>query len=108
MAATSLDRIDIQILAALQENARTSNTDIARTLDMAPSAILERIRKLEQRGVIAGYEVRVAPRAVGLGLTAFLFLRADEKGGAPATSKALTAIPEVLEVHSVAERTASW
>lgn len=99
--ADHLDEVDLHILDALQENARTSNSDIARELGMAPSAILERIRKLEQRGIIAGYQARIAPRAVGFSLTAFVFLQSDERGGEPKTAKALAAIPEVQEVHQV-------
>lgn len=102
MTTNELDRIDLHILAALQANARTSNADIARELDMAPSAILERIRKLEQRGVILGYEARISPRAVGLGLTAFVFVRSDELSGGQQIQDALVAMPEVLEVHNVA------
>ena len=96
------DSIDRRILAVLQSNARTSNAELARTLEMAPSAVLERIRKLEQRGVIQGYESRLAPRAIGLGLTAFIFVRSDEATGAISTGSALAAIPEVQEVHHVA------
>jgi Lrp/AsnC family leucine-responsive transcriptional regulator len=102
MSSQPFDATDRHILAALQANARTSNADIARDLDMVPSAILERIRKLEQRGVITGYEARIAPRSVGLGLTAYLLVRVDEPLGAPLTGKALAAIPEVHEVHHVA------
>jgi len=97
-----IDSVDFQILSILQANGRTTNAEIARQLAMAPSAILERIRKLEQRGVIEGYEARLAPKAVGLGLTAFVFVRSDETGGAPETSAALAAMPEAQEVHHVA------
>lgn len=96
------DATDSQILAILQTNARISNAEIARQLNMAPSAIFERIRKLEGRGVIAGYEARLAPKAVGLGLLAFVFVRSDERAGAQNTGTRLTAFPEVLEVHHVA------
>ncbi len=96
------DSVDGQILTILQQNARISNAEIARQLSMAPSAILERIRKLESRGVIAGYEARVAPKAVGLGLRAFVFVRSDERAGAQDTGEKLTQFPEVLEVHHVA------
>ena len=65
----------------LQANARISNADVARQLDMAPSAILDRIRKLEQRGVIQGYTARIDPAAVGLGLTAFILVRTEERVG---------------------------
>jgi Lrp/AsnC family leucine-responsive transcriptional regulator len=97
-----IDTTDLAILRRLQANARVSNADIARQLDMAPSAILDRIRKLEQRGVITGYLTRIAPAAVGLGLTAFVFVRTEERVGAGTIGEALSRIPEVLEVHHVA------
>lgn len=96
-----LDPVDHRILALLQKDARTSNAAIARELGMAPSAILERIRKLEQRGVIEGYEARIAPKKVGLGLSAFVFVRAEERGTGK-TGEQLAALPEVQEVHQVA------
>jgi Lrp/AsnC family leucine-responsive transcriptional regulator len=97
-----IDPTDLAILRRLQANARISNADIARQLDMAPSAILDRIRKLEQRGVITGYLTRIAPAAVGLGLTAFVFVRTEERVGAGTIGAALSRIPEVQEVHHVA------
>jgi Lrp/AsnC family leucine-responsive transcriptional regulator len=98
-----LDATDRTILELLQANARISNADIARRLDMAPSAILDRIRKLEQRGVIQGYTARIDPAAVGLGLTAFILVRTEERVGAGTTGQALARIPEVLEVHVAGE-----
>jgi Lrp/AsnC family leucine-responsive transcriptional regulator len=97
-----IDSTDCRILSILQSDARTANAEIARQLGMAPSAIFERIRKLEQRGVIRGYEARLAPKAVGLGLLAFVFVRSEEAAGATGTGRALAAIPEVQEVHHVA------
>lgn len=97
-----IDDIDVRILEILQQNARTPNAEIARQVGMAPSAILERIRKLEERGVIQGYAARVNPEAYGVGLTAFVFVRADERAGAPMTADQLAGIPEVQEVHHVA------
>lgn len=97
-----IDDIDRQILDILQENARTPNAEIARQVGMAPSAILERIRKLEERGVIQGYAVRINPDAYGLGLMAYVFVRADERAGALTTAEQMALIPEVQEVHHVA------
>ncbi len=97
-----LDPTDLAILEQLQANARTSNADIARQLDMAPSAILDRIRKLEQKGVIQGYTARIDPREVGLGLTAFILVRTEERVGHGSIGQALARTPEVLEVHHVA------
>jgi Lrp/AsnC family leucine-responsive transcriptional regulator len=97
-----IDAIDAEILTILQSNARTSNAEIARQVDLAPSAVFERIRKLEERGVIEGYAARVDPKAVDLPLLAFVFVRADDKPGADTTAARVAAIPEVLEVHHVA------
>jgi Lrp/AsnC family leucine-responsive transcriptional regulator len=97
-----IDDVDRQILAILQDNARIPNAEIARQVGMAPSAILERIRKLEERGVIEGYTARINPDALGLRLTAYVFVRADERAGAMTTAERLAQIPEVLEVHHVA------
>lgn len=96
------DEIDKKILTILQENARISNAEIARQVNMAPSAILERIRKLEERGVIVGYSARLHPEALGLMLTAFVFVRSDERVGDSTTARLLSQIPEVQEVHHVA------
>ena len=97
-----IDEIDVRILEILQENARTSNAEVARQVGMAPSAVLERIRKLEERGVIQGYHARINPDAYDLALTAYVFVRADERAGAPTTAGQLAEIPEVQEVHHVA------
>ncbi|RMH18700.1 MAG: Lrp/AsnC family transcriptional regulator [Acidobacteria bacterium] len=96
------DEIDAQILAILQQNARINNAEIARRVGLVPSAVLERVRKLEKRGVIKGYEARLAPAALGLGLLAFVFVRTAERTGEAVTGEALARVPEALEVHHVA------
>jgi Lrp/AsnC family leucine-responsive transcriptional regulator len=97
-----LDETDLEILKALQENARTSNAEIARRVGMAPSAILERIRKLESRGVILGYEARLNPEALGLHLLAYVFVATDERAGEQQAGEILASIPEVQEIHHIA------
>ena len=97
-----IDDIDRQILELLQQNARTSNAEMARQVGMAPSAVLERVRKLEERGVIEGYVARVRPDAYGLDLMAYVFVRADERGGALSTAQRIAQIEAVQEVHHVA------
>jgi Lrp/AsnC family transcriptional regulator, leucine-responsive regulatory protein len=97
-----IDATDAIILNILQSNARTSNAEIARQVDLAPSAVFERIRKLEERGVIEGYTARIRPAAIGLPLLAFIFIRDDEKPGDSKTAGRVADIPEVLEVHHVA------
>lgn len=96
-----LDPIDHQILSALQENARTPHAEIARRVGMATSAIVERVRKLEERGIVRGYAADIDPRALDLGLLAFVFVRTTDRGS-PVTADRLAAVPGVLEVHDVA------
>ena len=93
------DEIDIRILEILQEKARIPNAEVARQVGMAPSAVLERIRKLEERGIIEGYEVRLNPACFHQGLSAFVQVETD--GTAADTAGALAAIPPVQEVHQV-------
>ncbi len=92
--------IDVKILNIIQKDARISNAEIARQVGLAPSAVLERVRKLEERGVIQGYAAEIDAAQVGLGLTAFVFVRTSDRCGG--TDTVLAKIPEVLEVHDVA------
>jgi Lrp/AsnC family leucine-responsive transcriptional regulator len=97
-----IDITDREILKLLQQNARISNAEIARQVGMAPSAVLERIRKLEMRGVITGYEARIDPAALGLDLLAYIFVRSSDMGGELRTGLHLAQIEEVQEVHHIA------
>ena len=90
---------DIKILNVIQKDGRISNAEIARQVGLAPSAVLERVRKLEERGVIQGYAAEIDATQVGFGLTAFVFVRTSFCGS---IGEALAEIPEVLEVHDVA------
>jgi Lrp/AsnC family transcriptional regulator, leucine-responsive regulatory protein len=97
-----IDSTDREILKILQQNGRMSNAEIARQVRMAPSAVLERIRKLEARGVILGYEARIDPTALGLNLLAYIFVRSNDIGGELRTGELLSRIEEVQEVHHIA------
>ena len=96
-----MDNIDRKIMNIIQENAKISNIDIARNLGMAPSSILERIRRLERRGYVKSYEARLDHRKLGLNLTAFIWLDTDEKIGVSEVGAKLTDFPEIQEVHDV-------
>lgn len=97
-----IDETDRRILAILQEDARTPNAEIARRVGMAPSAIFERIRKLEERGVVLGYEARLNPGAFGLGLVAFVFVRLEGLAADGVAERRLAEMPEVQELHHIA------
>lgn len=94
-----MDHIDKKILDLLQNNARTSNADIAREVKLAPSVTLSRIRKLEERGIITGYEAKLNPHALGLDMLAFVLIKVT---GDKDIESLLVAIPGVQEVHNVA------
>ena len=97
-----LDKTDLHILRLMQENARISNADLARELGMAPSGVLERVKKLEQKGVITQYTTRINPVALQQKMLAFIFMKAADGPGCNDTAKQLAEIPEVQEVHHIA------
>ena len=98
----TLDETDLHILDLLQANARETQAEIARIVGLAPSAVLERIRKLEARGALRGYVAQVDPKAIGVGLLAFVSVRTEEFGPEQPVAQALAQLPEVLELHDVA------
>jgi Lrp/AsnC family leucine-responsive transcriptional regulator len=100
--APALDPTDIHILQLLQDNARIPQAEIARVVGLAPSAVLERLRKLEGRGVIRGYSARIDPKALDQRLLAFVAVRTTDRPGEALVGQTMAAVPEVLEVHHVA------
>jgi len=96
-----LDDIDLRIIELLQANARIANAAIARDVGLAPSAVFQRIAKLEANGVIRGYHAHLDPTVIGQGLLAFIRVQAGEGARAKETGELLAGIPEVLEVHRV-------
>ncbi len=101
-----IDEKDAKILELLQKDGRTTNVELARVVELTPSATLERVRKLEERGLIKGYAAQLDAHALGLGLVAFIFVRVDEindvLGKADATAEELAALPFVQELHHLA------
>lgn len=69
------DRIDNAILTELQNNARLSNKELAATVGLAPSSCLERVRRLQERGVLTGYRAMIDPASLNVGLQAFVAVR---------------------------------
>jgi Lrp/AsnC family leucine-responsive transcriptional regulator len=96
-----IDNIDGSILDILQYNARTTQTELAKAVGLAPSAVLERLRKLESKG-IKDYVALIDPHVVDRGMLAFVAVRTSEHGPDMPSAYELSRIPEVLEVHHVA------
>ena len=102
MMEYKLDEIDLKILRMMQDNARINNSDIAKELGMAPSAVLERVKKLENKDVLLAYHAKVNPKALDQKMLSFIFIKVDEIIGDEETGRLLAEIPEVLEVHDIA------
>ena len=98
----TLDDSDRIILNKLQDNARETQAEIARVVGLAPSAVLERIRKLESRRVIRGYSAQLDPVALGQSMLAFVAVRSNEGPSDNSVAEQLASLPQVLEVHHVA------
>ena len=101
MSKMSLDRIDDAILLALQNNARISNKELAAAVGLAPSSCLERVRRLQDRGVITGYHADVDPSALGVGLQAMVAvqLATHSRHLVEAFRAHLLMLPEILSVY---------
>lgn len=69
-----MDPIDLRILRSLQANGRMTNIELARQSDLAPSTTLERVRRLEERGVIKGYRALLNAHAIGYGIEAMVMV----------------------------------
>ncbi|MEF9881560.1 Lrp/AsnC family transcriptional regulator [Streptomyces sp. P9-A4] len=94
------DATDWRILEALQSEGRASFADLARTVSMSPSAVTERVRRLEDAGVIAGYTAIVDQDRLGLPILSFVRLRYPHGNYKP-FHDLIDTTPEVLEAHHV-------
>ena len=97
-----IDSIDLSILNIIQNNGRISNAELARMITMAPSGVLERIKKLEKKGIILGYEVRLNHKALGVSLVTFIHIKTMESVGSTEIGRQLAGITEIQEVHWIA------
>ncbi len=97
-----MDNTDLQILKILQKKARVPNVEVARSIGMAPSAVLERIKKLEAQGVIEGYEVRLNPNIFNGSMIAFIQIKVAFPAQLMETGERLSKIEQIQEVHFLA------
>lgn len=95
-----LDAISLEILNILQKKARIPNIEVSRQVGLAPSAVLERIRKMEKQGIIDGYEVRLNPEQFNRAQVAFVHIKTNPAMSDKVGSE-LSLIPEIQEVHFV-------
>lgn len=100
MTGYSPDATDWRILDALQSNGRAGYAELARAVNMSASAVTERVRRLEEAGVIEGYTAVVDPERLGLPVLAFVRLRYPNGNYKP-FHDLLDSTPEILEAHHV-------
>jgi Lrp/AsnC family leucine-responsive transcriptional regulator len=97
-----VEETDRQILRLLARDGRMSFTDLGRATGLSTSAVHQRVRRLEQRGVIRGYTAVVDAEAVGLPLTAFVSVTPLDPAAPDDVPQRLADLPEVEACHSVA------
>ena len=100
MTVESLDETDWRLLDALQRDGRASYAELARIVAMSPSAVTERVRRLEAAGVIAGYTAIVDPERLGLPILALVRLRYPSGNYKP-IDRMLAATPAIIEAYHV-------
>ncbi|MEM8571985.1 MAG: Lrp/AsnC family transcriptional regulator [Pseudomonadota bacterium] len=97
-----IDSTDREILSILLQDAATSKAEIARRVGLAPSAISERVRRMEADGIIEGYEIRMNARALGKPLLAFIFVTDAKPSQGFDTAAALAKVRGLEELHKIA------
>jgi Lrp/AsnC family leucine-responsive transcriptional regulator len=97
-----LDERDLEILAALQDDARATYADVGRRVGLAASSVHERVRKLERLGAIRGYRADVDPEKVGLFVTAFIAVTPLDASQPDDLPERVRGFAEVQDCYSVA------
>lgn len=97
-----MDAIDHHILQRLQADGRATQLELAREVGLSQPAVAERIKKLEERGVILGYAAKVDPAALGKDITAFVGVSIEHPRYFDGFAEAVRSIDDVLECHRVA------
>jgi Lrp/AsnC family leucine-responsive transcriptional regulator len=96
-----LDDRDRKILSLVQRDAKLSQAEVARRVGLSTAAVNERLRKLENAGVIRRYVAIVDPRSVGVSITAFVEVFIEHPRHEAVFIKRLLELDEVLECHHV-------
>jgi Lrp/AsnC family leucine-responsive transcriptional regulator len=96
----AIDATDVKLLDALATDARTSIAELARLVRLSPPSVSERVKRLEEAGVIEGYTVKINPQALGLPLAAYLRIR-PIPGRLHKIAEILRSLPEVVECDRV-------
>jgi len=94
------DPVNTRILMELQKNPRLTMTELGRRVGLSSPAVTERVRRLEEMGVIQGYRLDINPAALGLPIAAYVRIRPNP-GQLPKIADLADSIPEIVECHRV-------
>lgn len=95
-----LDDINIRLLQELQQEPRLSMSELGRRVGMSAPAVTERVRRMEEAGIILGYRLEINPAALGLPITIYVRVR-PSPGQLPKVAELSRQIPEVVECHRI-------
>jgi Lrp/AsnC family transcriptional regulator, leucine-responsive regulatory protein len=98
--AAELDESDRRLIDALDRNARTSTADLARLIGLSPQSTADRVKRLEDIGVVQGFTVRLDPAALGLAVGAYIRIR-PAMGELQRATQLLAEIPQIIECDRV-------
>jgi Lrp/AsnC family leucine-responsive transcriptional regulator len=101
MQTEKLDAVDLQILEVLQAQGRTKRNELAETVKLSIPAVSERLRKLEERGIVRSFNAVLDARKIGLEVTAYIFIMAESSTFYPEIIKRATSHQEILECHAI-------
>jgi len=97
----ALDEIDVKILEILQRKGRTRRNDLAESVGLSLPSASERLRKLEEHGIITGYHATVDYKKLGKDITAYIFVTVDSSRHYPQFIEHAHALDEILECHAI-------
>jgi Lrp/AsnC family leucine-responsive transcriptional regulator len=98
--ASAFDATDTRLLEELQANARLTNAELGRRVNLSAPAVAERVRRLERTGVVTGYHAAVDPKALGYALGAIIRIRPSARQ-LPKVAELARETPEVVECHRI-------
>lgn len=103
MAGTKFDKIDLKILKILQENSKITNLDLSKRIGLSPAPTLERVKKLEQTGIITSYHAKVDAAKMGLNVRTFVLvsLAWQKENALDNFIKKLKNVDEIVECYII-------
>jgi Lrp/AsnC family leucine-responsive transcriptional regulator len=103
MSTLKLDRIDRKILEILQANAKITNAQLSKDIGLSPAPTLERVKKLENAGIIHSYHAKLDPAKIGLGVSTYVHvtLIGHNKKNIDAFIDKINTIEEIIECHHI-------